>query len=148
MTSRVSLSGGIAVLAVAGIFFAYSLQYPYESELGPGSGMLPLWLSGFLIILAIAWIVLSLRGKDSSEAWLKKTAQNEILFILAAMSAFVLFLPWLGFNVTSTAFLFVFLRRTYVWYKSLSISAGASLLLFLLFTQGFSTPMPINSLGF
>ena len=148
MINRVSLSGGIAILAIAGVFFAYSLQYPYESELGPGSGMLPLWLSGLLIILAVVWIISALRGKDSSEKWPEKAAQNEILFILAAMSAFVLFLPWLGFNITSIAFLFVFLRRNYPWYKSLSISAVASILLFLLFTQGFSSPLPVNSLGF
>ena len=45
-------------------------------------------------------------------------------------------------------FLFAFLRRNYRWYKSLAISCGTSILLFLLFTKGFATPLPVNMFGF
>ena len=52
MVNRVGLSGALFALTIGVIFFGYSLQYPYESELGPGSGMMPLWLSGLLIVLS------------------------------------------------------------------------------------------------
>lgn len=148
MVNKVGLSGGFFVLAIGLVFFGYSLQYPYESELGPGSGMMPLWLSGILIVLALAYIASVFKGKDSSEKWPERKSQLEMLFILGSMSLFVLLLPVIGFNLSCIVFLFVFLRRNYSWYKSLAISAGASVFLFLLFTEGFATPLPVNMFGF
>lgn len=148
MVNKVGLSGGVSVLAIGVVFFVYSLQYPYESELGPGSGMMPLWLSGLLIVLATAYIVSVLKGVDSSEKWPERKSQLEMLFILGSMSLFVLLLPVIGFNLSCILFLFVFLRRSYSWNKSLAISAGASVFLFLLFTKGFATPLPVNMFGF
>ena len=54
----------------------------------------------------------------------------------------------IGFNLSSILFLFAFLRRNYGWLKSLVISSVASTVLFLLFTQGFATPLPVNMFGF
>lgn len=148
MVNRVGLSGALFVLAIGVIFFGYSLQYPYESELGPGSGMMPLWLSGLLIILSLAYLAAVFKGKDSSEKWPEWKSQLEMLFILGSMSLFVLLLPVIGFNLSCILFLFAFLRRNYSWYKSLAISAFASVFLFLLFTEGFATPLPVNMFGF
>lgn len=38
MVNRVGLSGALFALTIGVIFFAYSLQYPYESEVGPVRG--------------------------------------------------------------------------------------------------------------
>ena len=146
--NKVGLSGSVFTLAVGVIFFAYSLQYPYESELGPGPGMLPLWLSGILIVLSLAYLASVFKGKDSAEKWPKKKSQLEMAFILGSMALFVVLLPIIGFNLSCILFLFVFLRRNYRWYTSLGISAAASLSLFLLFTEGFATPLPVNMFGF
>lgn len=148
MVNRVGLGGALFALSIGVIFFGYSLQYPYESELGPGSGMMPLWLSGLLIILSLAYLAAVLKGKDSSEKWPERKSELEMLFILGSMSCFVLLLPVIGFNLSSILFLFAFLRRNYRWYKSLAISCGTSILLFLLFTKGFATPLPVNMFGF
>jgi len=148
MVNRVGLSGALFALTIGVIFFAYSLQYPYESELGPGSGMMPLWLSGLLIVLALAYLAAVFKGKDSAEKWPERKSQLEMLFILGCMSLFVLLLPVIGFNLSCILFLFAFLRRNYSWTKSLGISAFTSILLFLLFTKGFGTPLPVNMFGF
>lgn len=148
MSNKVGLGGVFFALAVGIVFFVYSLQYPYESELGPGSGMMPLWLSGILILLALAYLASVLKGKDSAEKWPARKSQLEMLFILCNMGLFVLLLPVLGFNLSGALFLFVFLRRSYPWARSLAISAGASVFLFLLFTEGFATPLPVNMFGF
>lgn len=148
MKNKVGFSGGVSVLAIGIIFFAYSLQYPYESELGPGPGMLPLWLSGILIVLALAYLYSVIIGKDSSEDWPDKKSQIEMGLILGNMSLFVLLTPVIGFVLSSILFLFIFFRRNYSWFKSLLISAGTSVLLFLLFTEGFATPLPVNMFGF
>lgn len=146
--NTVGLSGAISVLVVGLVFFIYSLQYPYESELGPGPGMMPVWLSGILIILGFAYLYSVLKGKDSAEKWPEKKARMEMGLILGNMALFVALLPLIGFNLSGTIFLFVFLRRAYPWYKSLAISAGASIFLFLLFTEGFASPLPVNMFGF
>ena len=148
MANKVGLGGAVFVLAIGVIFFGYSLQYPYESELGPGSGMMPLWLSGLLIVLSLAYLAAVFKGKDSSEKWPERKAQLEMLFILGNMALFVLLLPVIGFNLGCILFLFAFLRRNYRWYKSLAIAAGTSVFLFLLFTKGFATPLPVNMFGF
>lgn len=148
MKNKVGFSGGVSVLAIGIIFFAYSLQYPYESELGPGPGMLPLWLSGILIVLALAYLYSVIIGKDSAEDWPDKKSQIEMGLILGNMSLFVLLTPVIGFVLSSILFLFIFFRRNYSWFKSLLISAGTSVLLFLLFTEGFATPLPVNMFGF
>jgi putative tricarboxylic transport membrane protein len=145
---KLGLGGGIFVLTVAVVFFVYSLQYPYSSELGPGAGMLPIWLSGLLILLALAYIFSVYKGTDSGEEMPDKKAQKEMLFILASMGLFVLLMPVLGFNLNCTLFLFAFLRRGYKWYTALAISVGASVFLYLMFTKGFGTPMPTNMFGF
>ena len=147
-TNRMGLSGALFTLTIGIVFFAYSLQYPYESELGPGPGMLPLWLSGILVVLSLAYLASVLKGKDSSEKWPQKKSQLEMVFILGSMALFVVLLPIIGFNLSCILFLFVFLRRNYRWYASLGISTAASLSLFLLFTKGFATPLPVNMFGF
>lgn len=146
--NKVGLSGAISSLLVALGFFFYSLQYPYHSELGPGPGMLPLWLSGILILLSLTYLHSVWKGTDSSEEMPDKKAQREMLFILTSMGLFVLLLPVLGFNIAGSLFLFMFLRRAYTWYTSLAISVGATVFLYLMFTVGFGTPMPHNVLGF
>lgn len=148
MKNKLGLSGGISVLIVSIIFFGYSLQYPYASDLGPGPGFWPIWLSGLLIPLSLSYIYSAYKGKDSAEKAPDKKAQKEIFFILTSMGLYVFLLPIIGFNVSSILFLFVFLRKGYNWYTSLGISVVASVFLFLLFTEGFATPLPVNMWGF
>lgn len=71
-----------------------------------------------------------------------------MLFILGCMSLFVLLLPVIGFNLACILFLFAFLRRNYETDQGLGISAFYVDLLFLLFTKGFGTPLPVNMFGF
>jgi putative tricarboxylic transport membrane protein len=148
MKNKVGFSGGVSVLTIGIIFFVYALQYPYESELGPGPGMLPLWLSGILIVLSLAYLYSVILGKDSAEDWPDNKSQIEMGLILGNMSLFVLLTPVIGFVLSSILFLFIFFRRNYHWFKSLMISAGASVFLFLLFTKGFASPLPVNMFGF
>lgn len=142
------LSGGIFVFFIAAVFFISSLDLPYSSELGPGPGFWPLWLSGLLLILSLCYIYSVWKGKDSAEEAPDRKAQKEMVIILGSMSLYVVLLPILGFNLSSMLFLFVLLRKGYNWYVSLGISAVASVLLFLLFTEGFATPLPVNIWGF
>ncbi len=142
------ISGGVFSLVVALVFFVYALEYPYASELGPGPGMFPLWLSGILILLSLMYLYSAYKGADSSEKAPDSQSQKEMLFILISMGLYVLLLPIIGFNLSSILFLFAFLRKGYPWHTSLGISIVASVILFFLFTEAFASPLPVNSFGF
>ena len=144
----VGLSGGFFVLIVSIVFFYSSLELPYSSDLGPGAGFWPLWLSGLLIPLSLSYLYSVYKGKDSAEKAPDKKAQKEMVHILGSMGLYVALLPIIGFNLSSILFLFVFLRKGYSWYMSLGISIVTSVLLFFLFTEGFATPLPVNIWGF
>lgn len=142
------VSGGIFVLIISIVFFIYSAEFPFTSELGPGPGFFPRWISGLLIPLSLIYLYSTYRGKDTAAEAPSKAAQKDMAFILVSMGAFVALLPYVGFNITSSLFLFVLLRKGYNWYNSLGIAVAASIILFLLFTEGFATPLPVNAWGF
>jgi putative tricarboxylic transport membrane protein len=140
--------GGIAVLITGLIFFFYSRFYPYVSEYGPGPGMFPIWLSGFLILLSGFYIFASLKGNDSSDKMPGRKGLLNVLFLILCMAMFVLLLPVLGFNICASATLFAMLFRAYPWFVNLAISIGSSVSLYVIFSIALGVQLPVNTLGF
>ncbi|HEY9054022.1 MAG TPA: tripartite tricarboxylate transporter TctB family protein [Rectinemataceae bacterium] len=138
--------GGIAFLAVGLLFLGYSLMYPYKSEIGPGSGFFPLWISGLLVVLSVIYIYESAVGHDSAEA-IEKEAMKKILLIVIYMVAYVLILPLAGFNITSFLFLFALLFKAYGKLKNAAISAVSTAAIYFLFLA-LGVQLPLNALGF
>ncbi|HWR11300.1 MAG TPA: tripartite tricarboxylate transporter TctB family protein [Rectinemataceae bacterium] len=137
---------GIVFLAIGILFFAYSLIYPYSSEVGPGSGFFPIWISGFLIVLALIYIYESVKGNDSAEE-ITKESFKKVLMIIIFMVLFVLFLPVAGFNISGTAFLFAMFFKSYKLAKNLIISVISTLAIYFLFLL-LGVQLPLNALGF
>ncbi|MFA6366398.1 MAG: tripartite tricarboxylate transporter TctB family protein [Candidatus Hydrogenedentales bacterium] len=137
---------GIVFLAIGILFFAYSLIYPYSSEVGPGSGFFPIWISGFLIVLALIYIYESVKGNDSAEE-ITKEGFRKVLMIIIFMVLFVLFLPVAGFNISGTAFLFAMFFKSYKLAKNLIISVVSTLAIYFLFLL-LGVQLPLNALGF
>jgi len=137
---------GIVFLAIGILFFAYSLIYPYSSEVGPGSGFFPIWISGFLIILALIYIYESVKGNDSAEE-ITRESFTKVLMIVIFMVLFVLFLPIAGFNISGTAFLFAMFFKSYGLVKNLIISLVSTLAIYFLFLL-LGVQLPLNALGF
>lgn len=137
---------GIVFLAIGLLFFGYSLLYPYSSEVGPGSGFFPIWISGFLIVLATIYIYESVKGNDSAE---EITAKNfmKVLMIIIFMVIFVLLLPIAGFNISGVAFLFAMFFKAYKPLKNLIISLVSTLAIYFLFLL-LGVQLPLNALGF
>lgn len=140
--------GAVAVLAAGGVFFFYSLAYPYTSEIGPGPGFFPLWLSGLLLVLGLFYLAAGLRGKDSAERMPDARGFRKILFILGSMALYVLLLPLLGFVAASALFLFALLFRAYKPPVNAAVSVGTSVFLYLLFAVFLGVKLPLNALGF
>ncbi|MBP1154969.1 MULTISPECIES: tripartite tricarboxylate transporter TctB family protein [unclassified Paenibacillus] len=142
---------GGAFFAIFGIvIFVQSFSYTYSSMMGPGPGMFPLWLSGILIVLSIWSMVKSITKEKTTLAEILPKGKDlrKLITILATLAGFILVVSFLGFVIAGTLFLFALLAREYRWYISLSISIGASVLLFVVFNIILGVPLPINSLGF
>ncbi|WP_310192989.1 tripartite tricarboxylate transporter TctB family protein [Neobacillus niacini] len=141
---------GIVVFLIAAVFLVQSFQFSYKSELGPGPGFSPVWLSGILVVLSILYFLESVSGKNagSGEEWPKGQALKNILFILACLAVFLILVSFTGFVVSGSIFLFLLLFKAYKWYTSLLISIGVSIILFWLFDGVLGVSLPVNGLGF
>jgi putative tricarboxylic transport membrane protein len=144
--------------AWAGIFFTVfgivmlvnSLSYKYSSNMGPGPGMFPLWLSGILILLSLLSIVQSIKKDRTTFAEILPKGKDlkKLILILAALAGFILIIQFAGFVIAGIVFLFILLAGEYKWYVNLAISIGVSVLLFWVFGILLSVPLPVNSFGF
>jgi putative tricarboxylic transport membrane protein len=139
---------GIVVLAFSLFIFSQSHRYPYSGSLGLGPGYFPVWISGAMILLSILYIYESARGANASgESMPERAGLIKIVFILLCLIGFVVLLPYLGFIVTGSLFLYVFLLREYRWYQKLVYSVGISMFLFWLFGSILHVALPVNALG-
>jgi hypothetical protein len=138
--------GGIVFLAIGVLFFGYSWMYPYKSDIGPGAGFFPVWISGLLIVLAALYIYESVKGRDSAEE-ITSESFKRILLIVIYMVLFVILLPLVGFNIAGTAFLFALLFKAYKKPVGLAISVVSTVALYFLFLL-LGVQLPLNALGF
>lgn len=148
MKKTTSIVSSAVVLLFSVVMLIYSLQYPFESDIGPGPGLLPFWLSLILMVLSIAYMVVAVKGEDSIEAMPTGKPLKEILFILICMVLYIFMLKYLGTVLAGTIFLFLLYRKSYKWYIALLISLGASVALFLLFAKLLNVNLPVNMFGF
>jgi presenilin-like A22 family membrane protease len=72
----------------------------------------------------------------------------KLLFVILSMFLFPIVLPFLGFMLSGTIFLFLLLFRAYKWYISLGISIVVTAVVFWLFGVVLSIPLPVNGWGF
>jgi putative tricarboxylic transport membrane protein len=135
-------------MLIAVVFFVYSLMYPYTSELGPGPGFLPLWLSGILFILSLSYLYVAFKGEDFVEPMPDKQGLKNIIFILLCMIIFVVMLPLAGFVISGTVFLYVLFAQNYKWHIALFTALGSSVFLFVLFSKFLQVNLPVNIWGF
>lgn len=139
---------GIVILLISLVILFQSFEHPYSSELGPGPGFFPVWLSGILLVLSLFYMNESINGENAGrEPMPKGESLKKILFILTSLIIFVILLPFVGFILAGTIFLFILLFRHYKWYTNVSISFGISLFLFWLFGSVLSVSLPVNGFG-
>jgi hypothetical protein len=140
---------GIVMFIFASVVFFMALSLDYYTNLGPGPGLLPVWLSGILMILSVLYVVDSVKKEviRFEEILPKGRDLGSILAILGSVIVFMLIVDFTGFTIASTVLLFVMLVRDYKWYVGLGISAVVSISLFLVFQTFLGIPLPVNELG-
>mgnify|MGYP001471826414 CR=1 FL=1 len=142
------LWAGLVIFVTAVVFILYSLQYDFQSDTGPGPGLLPFWLGCALAVLAIIFIIGSIRKPILFRLILPaKRGRKNILMIIGSLLLVICLMPYSGFVIASTIFLWLLLLDGYRWYSSLGIAVGVSLFLFWVFDVLLKIPLPVNAFG-
>lgn len=144
-----SVWAGIIILCLGIVSLLMSLQYTYSGMVGPGPGFFPVWLSGIIIVLAIWYILESIKGKNvSAQDWPTGQSLKRILFIIMSLiSYFILFLL-VGFLLAAIIFLAILFYREYKWYVTVSLSVGITLFIYVMFNTVLKVHLPSGGILF
>lgn len=149
---------GIVLLIFSGYVIMASMQMPLRQITGrtsfaPSTGFLPMWLGVLMAILSILLIVnATLRKGDSTReaAFPRGKALAAVVLFLAGLAAYIALLEVLGYlsaTVLLTAFLLHFVMQA-GWKRTLLVSVGASIVLFVIFQVLLRVELPKNMFGF
>ena len=139
---------GVMILFGAIIFrLAYSMEY--YGEYGPGPGLLPLWTSGLIVVLATINLFLALKrgGKSLAEILPRGSSLKNVLSCVGAYALFLILVPYAGFTISSVLMLFILFSRGYDWRKGLLFSVVITGVMFFLFGSVLTVALPVNEFG-
>ncbi|NOU94647.1 tripartite tricarboxylate transporter TctB family protein [Paenibacillus sp. LMG 31456] len=148
MFNKVGVGLGSLFLIVSGIIFWQSFSFDYYSDLGPGPGLFPRWLSASLMVLSVLYIASSLRGLQVrwGEVLPKGRDLLNVIMVLVAVVLFMVLLDQVGFIVAGSVMLMLLLMRSYAWYMAAVIAVGTSAVLYVAFSMGLDVPLPTGDL--
>ena len=140
---------GFLILIFAGTLFFQALSYDYYSDYGPGPGLFPLWLSGLLIVLSIAYIIDCYKKNiiQLKDVLPKGAGLRKIILIMVSLVVFYFLAPYTGYSVAGFIMLMILFIREYKWYWGLGISVVVTVVLFYTFYSVLNVPLPVNSFG-
>ena len=137
----------------AGLLLAFSVafavgalkNYSWWGSGGPGSAFVPFWLGLVMGLLALAFLVRSLREKEPGASWLPRgEGLRDLLVVLGATTAFVGLLNVTGMVIgTALYLLFVvhYLGR-HRWWVTVGVALAAAVFNWLVFVHWLHVPMP------
>lgn len=148
MMRNAGIWAAVIILLFSVVIFWQSIHLDYKSPLGFGPGFFPFWISLFLLVLSLVYLLTVIKDSISIHEILPKNqALKEFLLIIGSMFLFVFIVKMTGFVIAGTLSLILLLYRTFKWYWSLSISVGISVIIFLIFAKALAIPLPVNSFG-
>ena len=119
--------------------------YSWWGSGGPGSAFLPFWLGLVMALLAIGFLVRSVRRKDPGESWLPRgEGLRDMLVVLAVTTAFVALLNVTGMVIGTALYLAIlvaYLGR-HRWWLTLGVALAAAIFNWLVFVHWLRVPMP------
>lgn len=134
------------LLAFAGLLIMDSLRLGTGwADDGPQSGYFPLRI-GVGLALCSAWLLVQqlLRWSDTRQVFVGVGPLRDVTAVFVPTVLYVALIPWLGIYVPSTLLIAWFMRRQggYGWPMVGGVSAGLTVLIFVLFERCFVQPLP------
>jgi len=134
----------LLVFAVA--FSAGALkQYSWWGSGGPGSAFLPFWLGLVMALLALVFLIKSLRNPYPGQAWLPRgEGLRDLLVVLGATAAFIALLNVTGMVIGTALYLLILVRYLgrHPWWITVAIALAAAGFNWLVFVHWLRVPMP------
>lgn len=144
---NVSFFMSLLLLALSGWMFWQSWSFEYYSSLGPGPGLFPRWLSGSFLLLALLYMLGTLRRPILwSEVMPKGKDLRQVLAVPAAAAGFVVAVSWLGFVATGFLMTALLLALSYSWPRAAAIALSVNLLIYWVFSGWLDVPLPTGRL--
>ena len=140
-------------LVVAAMVFAFGALVVYDSwrigarwaDDGPQSGYFPFYVGLLICGASIATFLRSLGDAKAAQRPFVRLGQlRMVLSMLLPTILYVVVIRYLGIYVASTLFigLFMIWLGKYDWIRTAMVSAGTSVVFFLLFEVWFRVPLP------
>jgi hypothetical protein len=151
---RDEVIGGIIVFGLGGMTVLGSLQMPIGTFRMAGSGLFPLWLGIFLMLLALLHLLNlwfsrgALQGEQGTAARSSGETRQMLLF-LGASAAATLCLDILGYPLTAFGLMLLLLRILGVRRPSVLVTLPLLTAVgsYLLFVQFLKIPLPKGLIG-
>jgi putative tricarboxylic transport membrane protein len=136
----------LVLLAAAGVYLTLALRLPFGAASRPGAGFYPVLVGVFAIVVALAATASAFRGTAGAAdgaVELDAASRRRVVISVAALAAFCLALPWVGYPAAAFAFVTVVLR--YLggrWWTALLTGALSSAGSYGLFAVLLDVPLP------
>ena len=145
---------GLIMLIFSGLVIEESMRMPQEGgNFEPGIRFLPFWLGVLMAILSVLLVVSAWRKSAEGSAkrlWPDRQALIAIVLLVAGLAAYIALLETLGFLIATllfNAFLMAVVMRA-SRNMTLSVAAGSSLAIYVIFKILLEVPLPKNMFGF
>ncbi|MBM7607429.1 divalent metal cation (Fe/Co/Zn/Cd) transporter [Lysinibacillus composti] len=146
---NISIYISLVLLIFSGVMLFDSFKLEYGGDYGPGAGFLPVWVNGILFILTFILFIMSFK-KDIRLIKDVLPQHKERLHLLITILSPILFLTtlnFLGFTLSSILVLFCLFVLSFKWYWSATFAFIVSIVIFFVFKELLSVPLPVNQFG-
>ena len=101
----------LVLLIVAAVYLTLAVRLPFGTAARPGAGFYPVIIAVFAVVVALAATASAFRGmRSTAVVQLDHASRRRVLISVAALVAFCLALPWVGYPAAALAFVAVVLR--------------------------------------
>ena len=134
------------LLAFAVAFTVGALKnYQWWGPGGPGPAFVPFWLGLVMALLALGFLIRSLRRTLPGASWFPRgQGLRDMLVVLAVTVVFVALLNVLGMVIGTALYLAVLIRYLgrHRWWVTFAIAVGTAAATWLVFVHWLRVPMP------
>jgi len=149
---RAAFSQKSAEIAVAALFFILGAIVVYDSlrvgvrwaDDGPESGYFPFYIGLMVCGSSLVNVLFAFLKVKKDKVFVEVGALKLVLSVLVPAAIYVALIAWTGIYVASVLFIAFFMRwlGKYAWWKVAAVSAGNSVVFFLIFEIWFKVPLP------
>jgi putative tricarboxylic transport membrane protein len=134
----------LAFLAASVVYLALAMGFPFGTLARPGAGFFPVGVGVFLCAAALTVVAAGFRRVPAAAPPLAPESRRRVAVTGAALAAFCLLVPWLGYPACAFLFVMLVLRRLGGgrWLSVLIIAALSAAISYYVFASLLSVPLP------